>query len=105
LDSLDSSSTLTKVETGREARLAVNAVTDETNAMKRSGTEVYSIFGQIEEVAADLLIEKGKANRIAAQDIPSTAMVNDMGQVAKFAIVVPREHIREFEETIRKLRA
>ena len=71
----------------------------------RRGTEVYSIFGQIESVAAEILIEKGKARKIEARDIPVSAAFDDNGRRASFAVIVPNEHVPEFERLIADLRA
>lgn len=73
--------------------------------MNRQQSEVFSIFGQIEEVAADVMIKKHALYRIEPADIPETARVNDAGQVAKFAVIVPRRLVWEFNDTIARLRA
>ncbi len=73
--------------------------------MKRNATEIFSIFGQIEEVAAQVMIDKGQATKIDAKDIPPTAAFNDQGQSAKFAVVVPGDNVRAFNELIANLRA
>lgn len=72
---------------------------------RKAQTQIFSIFGQIEEVAANLMIERHKLHRIKAEDIPPTAAVNDTGQTAKFAVVMPANLIVEFNELIRSLRA
>lgn len=68
-------------------------------------TEIYSIFGQIEAAAAEFMIRSGKATRIKPEDIPPTVAVNDAGSRARFAVVIPRSHVREFNEVIDRLRA
>lgn len=67
---------------------------------------IYSIFGQIEEVAANRFIEKGKARRIPSDEIPQTARYNEQGHVAKFAVMFTDEaEVVRFEEMIADLRA
>lgn len=80
------------------------------NTTFRRGSSVYSIFGQIEEVAASIMIAAGKATRIEVKDFPLEAYapdvhVNALGERAKFAILMPRQFLREFEDTIARLRA
>ena len=73
--------------------------------MNRQQTEVFSIFGQIEQVAAESMIQRHGLYRIEPADIPETARVNDEGQVAKFAVIMPRRLVWEFNDTIARLRA
>lgn len=73
--------------------------------MKRIKTEIFSIFGQIEEVAANHMVETGRATRIEARDIPLAVQRNERGEAAKFAVIVPGPNIAEFEELIANLRA
>jgi len=71
----------------------------------RRGAEIYSIFGQIEAAAAEYMIGKGKATKIEAADVPRTAAFNDQGEYVRFAVMMPPQHIEEFERVIRGLRA
>jgi hypothetical protein len=73
--------------------------------MARSTTVIYSIFGQIESVAAQVLVDDGTATKIEARMIPDSALYNDHGDVALFAIVLPRNAVERFENLIRDLRA
>ena len=66
--------------------------------------EVYSIFGQIEKVVAECMIEEGVATKIHFNQIPASAAFNEHGQRAHFAIVIPRELIPAFEERIKNIR-
>jgi hypothetical protein len=68
-------------------------------------TEVFSIFGQIEEVAAERMIVLYGCHRIEPAMIPETALFNQHGERARFAIVVPGPLIQEFEGLIAGLRA
>ncbi len=71
----------------------------------RNKTQIFSVFGQIEAVAAQIMIDKGEATHIPPEQIPDSAAVNDLGQRARFAVVVPREKIARFETLIADLRA
>lgn len=73
--------------------------------MPRNKTQIYSIFGQIESVAAEMLIKRGHATRIERNEVPHSEAVNSAGQPVQFAVVVPSEHIAEFERLIADLRA
>lgn len=68
-------------------------------------SQIYSIFGQIEEAAASSMIAEGKGNKIEADMIPPTARYNERGERAKFAIVLHSAHVAEFENRIANLRA
>lgn len=72
---------------------------------RKNSTEIFSIYGQIEAAAADALIAKYKLHRIEARRVPPTQQRNAQGDAVRFAVVMPREHIAEFEETIANLRA
>lgn len=72
----------------------------------KNQTKIFSIFGQIESVAAEIMLADGRAFRkIDARDIPASASVNDEGQRAKFAIMLPIKHEHAFNELIRDLYA
>jgi hypothetical protein len=71
----------------------------------RRKTEIFSIFGQIEAVVAEGMIEQYGLHRIDAKDIPETAAFNEAGQTARFAVVIPAERRTEFERRITELRA
>jgi hypothetical protein len=73
--------------------------------MPKRSTEIFSIFGQIEEVAAELMIKNEGARKIPAEQIPDTARYNEKGTAAKFAIILPRAKVPKFEETIKSLYA
>jgi hypothetical protein len=74
---------------------------------KRNTTHIYSIFSQIEEVAAKIMIERGLATYISAEDIPIDADVryNDKGDAAKFAVSIQSVNVPVFEKMIRDLYA
>lgn len=72
---------------------------------KRTATQIFSIFGDCEAAAAEVLIREGVANRIDAREIPADVKVNELGQVARFAVVVPASALARFERMIADLRA
>lgn len=74
--------------------------------MANRGHATFSVFGQIEQVAAEIMIRDGEASRIQAAHIPPEMAVNEFGEPAKFAIAIcGREKIAKFEQLIRDLRA
>ena len=73
--------------------------------MSRKQTEIFSIFGQIDAIVAEQMIEEGKARRIEKDMIPATASVNSEGRPAQFAIVIDRGYIPELERRTKDLYA
>jgi hypothetical protein len=68
------------------------------------GTKIYSIFGQIEQVVAEAMINEGKGRRIPQHEIPESALFSEDGvRKALFAIQLPVQRVREFEDRIRTL--
>jgi hypothetical protein len=72
---------------------------------RKPATEIFSIFGQVEEAAAETMIAQGKITKIPYDRIPQMETRNSLGQDAKFAVVVPSAHREEFENLIASLRA
>lgn len=72
---------------------------------RRKGTEIFSVFGQIEAAAADILIRKYGLYRIEFSSIPETARYNDVGVPARFAFVCPQERVGEFNQLCEGLRS
>jgi hypothetical protein len=74
---------------------------------KRNTTKFYSIFGQIEEVAAETMIERGLATRIPFKQIPDEGGIkyNEKGEPAKFAIFIQSVNLQVFEDLIAELYA
>lgn len=68
-------------------------------------TEIYSIFGQIESVVAQAMVDEGVVNKIRQEDIPPTALFNEKGEKAYFAIVMPTPYLAEFNRRVAELRA
>lgn len=73
--------------------------------VNRKGTEVFSVFGQIEAAAADSMIRRYGLYRIEFADIPETARYNDAEVPARFAFICPRERVAEFNRLCRDLRS
>jgi hypothetical protein len=81
-----------------------------TRIDRYGGTEIFSIFGQIEEVVATVMLEEGKGRRIELQEFPDVAMcpevhVNEAGQRAKFAVQFSRHETLEFNRRVAELYA
>jgi hypothetical protein len=68
-------------------------------------TEIFSVFGQLEAVAADILVERGQARKIPYEQIPETAQFNKLGHKARFAVMMPAGLVPEYEKLIKELRA
>lgn len=73
--------------------------------MSKQSAKFFSIFGQIETVAANIMIERGKAHLIEQSMIPETALYNKDGQKARFAVRINPGDVGEFEKLIADLRA
>ena len=72
---------------------------------RNNKTQIFSVFSQTDEVVARKMVEEAKLTLIPISQIPDTAMFNLLGQRAKFAVIVPREHQAEFERRCADLRA
>lgn len=72
---------------------------------RRNKTEIFSIFGQCEAVAAEMMIAEGKLVRIEPANIPPTAAVNAAGKRARFAVVVQQRYLAEFNRRCAEMRA
>lgn len=71
----------------------------------RSKTEIYSIFGQIDAVIAEAMVAEGKATKIEQSMIPPTALYDERGRKASFAIVLPIKLLGEFNRRVLELAA
>jgi hypothetical protein len=77
-----------------------------TRMTNRDTMEIYSIFGQIEDVAAQIMIADGTATKIEAKDIPESERFNKDGEPVKYAVMIyGRALNHKFEELIAGLRA
>lgn len=66
---------------------------------------IYTIFGEIEHLAAEIIIKKYDLMKIEVKDFPPTvALVNEDECIAKYAFVLPYEYFNEYESMISKLR-
>lgn len=73
---------------------------------KRIPAQVYSIFGQCEAVAAEMMLRDGRATlRISVADIPETALYNKEGKPALFAILIPGDQLKTFERLCKEIRS
>ena len=80
--------------------------------MAKKGSEIFSVFGEIEEAAANHLLKKypDLARKIPKDQFPSRAHCPDVwknsrGVEASFAIRLPRTLMHEYQETVANLRA
>lgn len=69
-------------------------------------TQIVSICGQLERVAAEIMLKRGVVTRIDLKDFPLGAPLKDnIGQPAAFAIIIREKFMPEFNELVAKLRA
>ena len=73
--------------------------------MSKKSTKIFSVFGQCEAVAAEMMISEGKLTRIEPADIPASVAVNDVGAAARFAVIVPSRYVCEFNRRCAEMRA
>ena len=78
--------------------------------MAKRATQIFSIFGQIEEVVAQAMIDEGVANKIPFAHIPAEARyqtnpLTGQEETAKFAVVMPAALVNVFNARIAALRA
>lgn len=75
-------------------------------AGRRTGAQVFSVFGICEAAAAEIMLKDGRATcKIPVDQIPKSALYNQFGNKALFAVIVPREQVPAFETLCRELRA
>jgi hypothetical protein len=73
---------------------------------KHSKTEIYSIFGQIDAVAAQTMVDDGKATKIEQDMIPPSALFDEAtGRKAFFALIIGRDQLPELERRTKALYA
>ena len=77
----------------------------------RKRTQIISIFGQIEEIVAIQMMAEGKGvgklaptNAVTIDDCPTGTIYNKCGEKARMVIVMPSQHVMEFERRIEDLR-
>lgn len=73
--------------------------------MSKRQTCIYSIFGQIDAAVAEAMASEGKIRRIEQGMIPPTALFDDQGRKAFFAVVMPDEYAGEYMNRVAALRA
>lgn len=75
-------------------------------AGRRTGSQVFSIFGLCEATAAEIMLKDGRATRkIPVDEIPDSALYNQFGNKALFAVMVPGEQVPAFEKLCKELRS
>ena len=72
---------------------------------KKMKTEIFSVFGQIEGVVADLMVEAGKAKKIEPDMIPPSALYDGKGRKAHCALIMNRQEAAEFDRRVAALYA
>jgi hypothetical protein len=74
--------------------------------VSRRQTNIFSISGQIEEVAAQMMIKRYGCLQIMPWDFPSEVSKFDgAGRPVKFAIQMDEAAERQFDRLVEKLRA
>lgn len=72
----------------------------------RAPSQVFSVFGACEAAAADIMLKDGRAIRkIPVDEIPDSALYNQFGNKALFAVLIAGEQIPAFEQLCKELRA
>lgn len=72
---------------------------------KKVALQILSVFGQIEQAAANHMLRQGKGKRIEFKDIPQSVRYNDKKVPAAFAIALRGPEIKEFDQVVELLRA
>lgn len=72
--------------------------------MNRTRTRICSIFGQIETVVADTMVQEGLCHRIERNKIPLSARWDRYGRLASCALVFTSETERLFNSRVAALR-
>ncbi len=74
-------------------------------------SEIVSIFGEIEEIVANQMMQEGKgvgrlapSASVSLDDIPHSTKFNAQGDRVRMVIVMPQHLMVEFEERIAELR-
>lgn len=106
---LDPAAPRTMPETlGRASELAsvADLGTERVRRGRRTGAQVFSVFGVCEATAAEILLKDGRATRkIPVNEIPDSALYNEFGNKALFAVMIPGEQVPVFEKLCKELRA
>lgn len=91
---------------GRASELATPQEPRARRRGRRIPSQVFSVFGICEATAAEIMLKDGRATyKIPADQIPETVLYNQLGNKALFAIMVPGEQVRAFEQLCEELRA
>ena len=75
--------------------------------MTRYASRIVSVFGQLDKVAAEIMVEQGKLKRIETKDFSKGApLIDEHGRYAFFAVIIPNKAAdRELEQLTAQLRA
>lgn len=88
------------------ASVVVPLASERTRRRRPASMQTFSIFGVCEATAAEIMLKDGRATRkIPVDEIPESALYNQFGNKALFAIMVPGERVPEFEKLCEELRA
>lgn len=71
----------------------------------KNKTVVFSVFGQIESVIADMMVNEGLANRIEPYDVPATVRYDDNGKLCHCALIMSAQMEQVFNKRVKELRA
>lgn len=75
-------------------------------AGRRTGSQVFSIFGLCEAAAAEVMLKDGRiSHKIPVDQIPDSALYNQFGNKALFAVMVPGEQVQAFNDLCKDMRA
>ena len=79
--------------------------------IRRKRNQIISIFGEIDFIVAEQMMAEGKGiakmaptDSVSLDDIPESVRYNVHGQKVRMVIVVPPQHMKEFERRIEDLR-
>lgn len=93
---------------GRASELATVVPLEQERARRgrRTGAQVFSVFGICEATAAEVMLKDGRATRkIPVEEIPESALYNQFGNRALFAVMIPGHQVLAFETLCKELRA
>lgn len=88
------------------ARVVVPLAPERVRRRRPASMQTFSVFGVCEATAAEIMLKDGRATRkIPVDEIPESALYNQFGNKALFAVMVPGERVPEFEKLCKELRA
>ena len=72
--------------------------------MSKRRTQIWSIYGQIDEIVARAMVKERKFNQVPKEGIPESQLFDGDGNPLKLAVVVPTQYVAEYEERVAILR-